>query len=130
MADGDFAPLEVALDNRIWFFRLSGTCCILFGIASLGLIFLNRYAAAHGGHNLQNLLGPSLFCIGIGAGLLLGKKWAACIFIILCAAIGLVIMIGSIVEVPMPFKIVDVVIGSIPLFGSYMGILCWHSLKR
>jgi hypothetical protein len=53
---------------------------------------MNKYAAAHGGHDLQIFWVPAIFFFLYGLGLLIYKKWAAILLMSLSAAPILLIL--------------------------------------
>jgi hypothetical protein len=49
------------------FLRVAGALGIAFGVVVLAAARVNRYAASHGGHNLQPLLSLGIICLVVGA---------------------------------------------------------------
>src|SRR5215469_8458774 len=56
--------------------RMFGGFNLALGVVSLLLFVGNRYAAAHGGHNLQGFAGPAAVLVVVGACLLVCRRWS------------------------------------------------------
>lgn len=74
--------------------RLFGAFNLVLGVLLLLLVAANRYAAAHGGHNLQILGVPATVLTLVGACLLAFRWWS--VAVALCTAIAIAIR-GAIV---------------------------------
>ena len=67
--------------------RLFGGFNLVLGVALLLLVVGNRYAATHGGHNLQILIGPAVVLAFVGSCLLAFRWWS--LAVALCTAIAI-----------------------------------------
>ena len=74
--------------------RIFGGFNLVIGVVSLLLVEGNRYAAAHGGHNLQGLAGPAVVLVFVGTCLLAFRWWS--VGVALCIAIAVAVR-GAIV---------------------------------
>jgi hypothetical protein len=77
--------------------RTFGGFNLALGAVSLLLVLGNRYAAAHGGHNLQGLTGSAAVLVVVGACLLACRRWS--ITVACCVAIAVAVrgaMVGHV----------------------------------
>lgn len=102
----------------------------LFSCMLLALVLANGQARLHGGHNLAAVTVPALTLFLIGIGLFLHKKWSAALFFVLCAVGGIWVIVGSIVAVPMPWSILDMLLGSAMLVPCFVTVRYWGTLIR
>src|SRR5262245_35846171 len=65
----------------------------------------------------------------VGYGLLLQRKWAAILFCIATSAWGIFLIIGSIIEVPFPYLLINVLSGLMFLLPIWITIHSWHCLS-
>ena len=86
--------------------------------------------ALPGGHDLLPLSSVALLSFVIGIGLLLHRKWGAALFVVIVTSSGLWLGIGSIVHVPMPGMIINVVIACGFLASGAIVVRHWLKLKR
>lgn len=64
-----------------------------------------------------------------GIGLILMRRWAAIPFSIMFACVALDLIIGSIVYVPLPYTIINILLGLLMLLPLMATILGWNQLK-
>ena len=93
------------------------------------LVVLNRRAASHGGHDLSQLSVPAAILIILGVGLLRRQRWAIIVFIALNLLLSLVMIIGPLVSVPMPYTLVNVFLGSLFFGVGAVVFRCWRHLE-
>jgi len=104
---------------------------VLIGSAIMGWLVLTspRHTAT------EHLPAPSallpLVSWGVlaGAGALGRRKWGALLLAVPGAILGLILAVGSVVEVPFPFNVVNMVVGlvlALPAALAYMG---WRVLR-
>lgn len=65
----------------------------------------------------------------IGVGLLCGRKWAAFYFSLATSAMGLWVMIASILDVPFPWNLINITFGVILMLPTIGVIDSWSILK-
>ena len=111
-------------------FRIFGGLAIAFGLLLFVLIAANLEARSSGGHDLLPLSSVALPSVVIGIGLLLHHKWAAVLFAGSLGVAGLWLAIGSSMEVPMPYMLINVLFGCALLVPSAVVIRCWSQLNR
>jgi len=71
----------------------------------------------------------ALFSVLIGLGLLFHRKWAAALFAVILAIIGIWMGILSIVNVPLPWSILNVAFGCALLVPGVITVRCWSQLN-
>jgi ABC-type phosphate transport system permease subunit len=59
------------------FLRVSGALGCAIASLLLTLTIANRYAAAHGGHDVQNMLGPGLGLLVLGICFLIASRFVS-----------------------------------------------------
>lgn len=92
----------------MWAIRAVGSL-LLFSTFVCGLlIWANWHTASLGGHDLKPLAIPATISFVLGVGLLFRRKSAA--VIVMLGSVGLAgwLIIGSIVQVPMPWLLLNV----------------------
>src|SRR5205085_8617060 len=89
-------------------FRVFGSLALAFGAVGLFVVLANLGRGSLGGHSLFPFTSVALLSILIGFGLVFHHKWAAALFAIILASIGIWMGILSIVKVPMPWSILNV----------------------
>lgn len=92
-------------------------CCgilsVCVGLLIGTIILLNSEARSHGGHNLLLLLPLCILLTVLGVGQMCRLMAALVLFSLLTALSGLWLIAGSIVNVPLPWLLVNVLMGVI-----------------
>ncbi len=73
-------------------YRAIGTFSLILAFLFMLLRHMNQFAAAHGGHNLQNFWMPAVFCTLYGLGMVVYKRWAA-IPLVLISALPILLLL-------------------------------------
>jgi hypothetical protein len=109
--------------------RVFGVLVTLAGLGFYWLVFaINE--GARGLANLHILLVPATFFIIIGIGTFYLSRALTIILSILCAAVGLWLIVGSIFYVPFPWFLINVLLGSACLIPLYALIQIYRIDKR
>ena len=102
---------------------------LALGFLGLLAVAANRRAASLGGHDLSPLIRPSILIIAIGVGLLLHHKWAAAIFTIIWSGVAIYLAIGSIMKVPFPWVLLNLVGALFLMVPAIIAVRRWSELK-
>jgi hypothetical protein len=89
--------------------RLYGFFNLLIGAMLLPLALGNRYAAAHGGHDLQFLTRPAAFMCLVGACLLTYRSWS--VGVAMC--VGALMMVHGILRFTLRAAVIECVYGCV-----------------
>ena len=111
-------------------FRVFGSLALAFGALGLIVVLANLGRGSLGGHSLLPFTGAALFSVLIGLGLLFHRKWAAVLFAVILASIGVWMVILSILKVPLPWLILNIAFGAALLVPAVITVRCWPQLKR
>lgn len=87
--------------------RLYGFFNLLIGAMLLLLTFANRYAAAHGGHDLQFLTAPAAFMFVVGACLLTYRWWS--VGVAMC--VGVLLIVHGLLRFALTAAVIECVYG-------------------
>lgn len=123
------ALMKVRMNRSALYVRVLGVLTCLYGLASIALVGLNRYAAAHGGRDLSSLLAPAAVVLVIGAGLLCLARWAILVAALVMAIAGSVMGVGSIATVPMPYALINIFTGIVLVGLAAIAIVSWRDLR-
>jgi hypothetical protein len=111
-------------------FRIFGSLALAFGVLGIIVVFANLGRGPLGGHSLVPFTSAALFSVLIGLGLLFHRKWAAVLFAVTLASIGMWMVILSIVKVPLPWLILNIAFGGVLLVPGVITVRCWPQLNR
>lgn len=117
------------MNKSVLYVRCLGVLSCLYGLLSIALVGLNRYAAAHGGRDLHPLLAPAAFLLVIGAGLVCLARWAILVAALVMAVTGCIMGVGSIATVPMPYVLINICTGIVLVGLAVIAIVSWRDLR-
>jgi hypothetical protein len=111
-------------------FRGIGYLVIGFAVV-LALLFLAnlRSRIFFRGPNYSALGWMSIYWGVIGMGLVYLKKWGVALFVVSMSAIGVFVVVRSIIETPFPWTLLNVAIGLAFCIPSIPALRCWHELN-
>ncbi|MCF7855315.1 MAG: hypothetical protein K9N51_11000 [Candidatus Pacebacteria bacterium] len=109
--------------------RLLGFLVALLAIAVMHIFIMNRGMSAKGGHDLGMALWLSVYLFIVAVPMLIGSAYASLLFTVPCAVFGLWLCIGSVINVPMPWAFINVLMG-VGLFAPlYISIHAIRALE-
>ncbi len=108
--------------------RLFGVLTLFGAIASLMLYWQNAEARQQGGYDLSPILIYFYFGVPLGLGLLFLRKWAAIILSLFSLAMAAWLSIGSLLYVPFPFMLINILFSLIFLLPSAATLYSWQEL--
>lgn len=111
-------------------FKTIGSVAVAFGALSLAVVAVNVWNGPSGGHDLRPFAPVSLLIISIGTGLWFGHRWAAALFVLVAGGTGLWLGVGSLVEVPMPWALLNVALASVLIVPAIVVVRRWSELAR
>ena len=97
--------------NKLKPFRIIGGITLALGICSILLFFANLETRMHGGRDLSTALRVGLLASGLSICVILLYRWAIVLISSCYLFLGLWLIIGSIVHVPFPVSLVNVIFG-------------------
>jgi hypothetical protein len=109
-------------------FRLFGVLQILLGVLAV-VLGLAKVQTASGDIPLTPILYLGILFVIVGIGLLCHKKWAAALFVVICAGVGAWMIIGAVLGGYGPEVFISIVFGGIPLAMAVLVILRWPYLR-
>jgi hypothetical protein len=89
--------------------RLYGFFNLLIGAMLLLLALANRYAAAHGGHDLQMLTTPAALMCVVGACFLTYRSWS--VGVAMC--VGVLLMVHGLLRFTLTAAVIECVFGCV-----------------
>lgn len=100
------------------------------GVASVGVgAMCCLFSTAHGGHDLSGLAAVGVVFVILGVGLFLRLKWAAVIAVFLSVACGMCFVVGSVIYVPLPWALVNILMGVCFFLPGILVVRDWASLR-
>jgi hypothetical protein len=108
--------------------KVFGALCLVQASALLIIWYSNRQAKVlygPSGHDLEPFKYLVLALSIVGIGLLLRRAWAQLLLIVASTLLGAGTIVGSIVRVPLPFTLFNVVLGLALLSPLVLGINSW-----
>jgi len=109
--------------------RVYGALATLFGLGFCWLAFTVNLGA-HGIADWRILLVPGTFIVLIGTGTIFLLRVFSIILSIACTAIGLWLIIGSMLHVLFPWLILNILFGFVALIPLYSLIRIWEITKK
>lgn len=104
---------------------------MIFAMSLFALAYANRYAAEHGGHDLSGFFVLALVPLAMSIGLWFRWKPAVVAYLFATFSAALWLGIGSIVSVPFPWWVLNLVLGVLILVLPGIVLLGnWHRLRR
>jgi|CZKJ01.1.fsa_nt_gi hypothetical protein len=111
-------------------FREFGYLAIGFAAILVLLFLLNlRSRINYGGPNYSLLGLMSIYWAALGVGLMQLKKWAVALFVASMAAIGVFVVIRSIIETPFPWTLANIALGLVFCVPLVPALRCWNALR-
>jgi hypothetical protein len=110
-------------------FRIMGALAILFGLLFLFLDLVNMNARKHGGHDLSGVMYITIYFVLVGIGMLFLRRVFAVLIALPSLAAALWLAVGSIVQVPFPWILINIAFASILLIPAYLTVKAWRELK-
>jgi hypothetical protein len=111
-------------------FKPLGVLSLAGGVLALLTWFGNSERVAHGGQDLGLLLPAGLYLIVVGCGLLYRRRWAAILLAAPCALIGLRLLIDSLLQVPMPWLLINVALVGAYFVPALVTFRHWSELSK
>ena len=110
--------------------RVYGGLGVICGLVLLVLVFLNKHAAATGGHDLTWAIYPAGFFLITGTGLMFNLRIFAVVFSLAAGAAGLWLAIGGIILIhETPFMILNVLFGILLMLPAWSTFIGWRALR-
>lgn len=125
----DSFAAKMAQISNVWPFEILGVILIVMAALMLGAVIANIERAANGGHNLRPLLLPAVLLVILGIGLLFQHRWAAVLVSVIAAVCGGWVAIGSLITVPMPWSLLNVLFGGVIFSPSVLVWRHWSKLR-
>jgi hypothetical protein len=112
-------------------FKPLGVLAVVGGLSVISLVLNNWISRriAPGGHDLSPVLPIGLYLIVVGVGLLYRRKWAAVVLAVPSALFGLWFAFGSLLEVPMPWELINLAFAPAFFIPAYVAIRRWSDLS-
>ena len=117
--------LRDSLDSM---FRIYGLFLLLCGAAILLLVLSNLTLARSGGHDLRGGIPFVFFFFVLGIGLMRHHKWAVILFVLCSVGFALWLAIGSVLNVPFPWYLINIGVALFPLVPSVDMVRRWPEL--
>jgi hypothetical protein len=110
-------------------FRILGCLSVLAGIICFLLFSANAKAKQIGGHDISSIIYFSFFFIPVGIGLLFLWRVAAVLLSVPTAILGIYMIGGSIISVPFPWLLLNILLSILLLFPSWATWRRWSDLR-
>lgn len=114
--------------NKSWLSRILAFVCFAVGLLTFLLIIMMR-TDRYGQRDPRWLLLPALFWLTIGLGLLMRKGWASAAFGGTFGLLAITLIVGSIVTVPMPWTLINILLGLLLAAIASLAVLTWRESK-
>jgi hypothetical protein len=114
----------------MFMFLVFGVLAVLFGVLALGVAIATSGNQALGGHSLAPIVPLAVFFVVVGVGMCFLKRWAAALFAGILAIAGVCITIGSVVSVPLPELLINLIYSGILLVPSVVTARRWSEFNR
>ena len=102
---------------------------LILALLLLSEVSENWHIASTGGINLRSLSIPAAALIVVGTGLLFRRRSAALIATLGSFAVTLWVLVGSVLNVPMPWLLVMVALAGIALAPAFVILKNWRDLN-
>ncbi|MGJ5821010.1 hypothetical protein, partial [Paludibaculum fermentans] len=99
-------------------FRWLGAGTVLYSAFCFAVFHLTRQGARIRAAELQPSWVVGAFFLVLGIGLLLNQRWAGGVFCVCGLVFSLWMIIGSLMEVPFPFVLINLAYGGLVLWAS------------
>jgi len=99
------------------------------GLLILLLVMVMKTPGRYGYRDPKWFLLAVVFWFAVGLGLLLRKRWASLVFTVTCGVLACTLIVGSIITVPMPWTLINIVLGAVLASVASLGIVTWRELK-
>jgi hypothetical protein len=111
-------------------FRAFGYVSIVSAALLLVLFLANlRSRVYYHGPNYSFLGWMALYVIVVGFGLIHLWKWAVVLLVAPTLSAGLFLIIGSVMKVPLPWSLLNILFGAVLCAPAVFAPLCWRDLK-
>ena len=108
--------------------RITGFLMVIYSLAIVILISMNRPVALSGGRDLSPLWVVALPSLLLGIGVFVRYKPAVVLFMILSSSCALWLGIGSLFEVPFPFALINILYAAVMISPSIYFYMNWSTL--
>lgn len=108
--------------------RATGMLMIVFSLMITILVFMNRHIAKTGGRDLSSLWMLAVLFFVLGIGVFVRYKPAIVLFMILSSTCALWMSIGSLIEVPFGFALLNILYAAVMISPSIYFYMNWSSL--
>lgn len=114
----------------MWPFKVIGAILLALAVLIAVGIGLNRATAERGGRDLITLWPLAAVFIFLGLGLLTHNRWAAIVFILLSGGASASLIVGSLMFVPFPWLILNILYGFCLILPILSFFRNWGKLGR
>jgi len=95
------------IKNEIAGIRYFGLISLLLALGCVAICFLNKEARSSGGHDLSGMLYGGIVFFALSIGMFFGSTIAAILFAAIFAIGGIWLAIGSVLNVPFPWYVIN-----------------------
>jgi hypothetical protein len=116
LTDHIFALVTVIMPaNKSIIFRILGAVSVLLGIGCFSVAFRNMDVAASGGRELSVLFCWAAAFLIVGISSLMCRSWADYLLVFVGAICGIVMIVGSLFNIPFPWVLLNMGFGAVLL---------------
>ena len=110
--------------------RILGVLSAIASAVLLVVYFMNRGMAAQGGHDLGISIWVAAYLLAVSVPILMGSRIASLLFSVPCALVGLWLCVGSVLKVPMPWALLNILFALVAFIPLYVSVRSFSSRNK